>query len=153
MDILSTLFFKVLALTPETFKEKDPDRDHFILSKGHCTDGYFTILSLAGFLPWEELSTYDAFGSRLSGHPTVKVDGVEMNTGALGHGLPVSVGLAKAAKMDGRKSRVFTLLRGRRARRGGPIGRPPCPPPTFTLTTSPPSSTETAFRSGAVRKR
>lgn len=109
-DILATLFLGVMDTSPARFRAGEEKRDRFVLSKGHCTDAYFSILALCGYFPWEELKSYDAYASRLSGHPTTKVDGVEINTGALGHGLPVSVGMAKAAKMSGNTARVFTLL-------------------------------------------
>jgi len=109
-DILATLFFGVMNHSPEMFKENNPARDRFVLSKGHTSDAYYATLALAGYIPESELDTYCAEGSRLAGHPTNKVFGIEVNTGALGHGLGVSVGMAKAAKMDGLFSKVFCIM-------------------------------------------
>lgn len=108
LDILNVLYSHILQVSPETFS--CPDRDRFILSKGHCAEALYTILADRGFFPADELATVCRFGSRLGGHPTRKVPGVEQNTGALGHGLSLSVGTALAAKVDRRAYRVFTLL-------------------------------------------
>ncbi len=86
------------------------DRDRFIASKGHSVESLWCILADLGFFPKEELETYSQFGTRLIGHPNNKVPGIEMNTGALGHGLPISVGMALAAKRDDRPYRVFCLM-------------------------------------------
>lgn len=107
-DILVALHYAVLRLDPNN--PKWPDRDRFILSKGHSVEGYYAILADLGFFPREELKTFSRYGSRLIGHPSVKVPGVEMNTGALGHGLPVAVGMALAARMDSRDYRVYVLM-------------------------------------------
>jgi len=107
-DILTTLYYSILNVDPE-----NPDlenRDRFILSKGHAVESYYAILGDKGFFPKEELKTFSEFGSRLIGHPNNKVPGVEMNTGALGHGLSISVGMALAAKKDQGSYRVFTLM-------------------------------------------
>jgi len=108
IDVLVTLYLHVLELDPD--RPDDPERDRFILSKGHCAEALYVVLADHGFFPREELGTLCAFGSRLGGHPTRKTPGVEQNTGALGHGLSLSVGTALAAKLDGRAYRVFTLL-------------------------------------------
>lgn len=98
-DILTVLYFGgVLAVDPES--PQAPDRDRFYMSKGHSSGLLYTTLALAGFFPEAELSTYMQPLSRLSGHPSTHVPGVEANTGALGHGLPMAVGAALAAKMD-----------------------------------------------------
>ena len=107
-DIMTVLFYDVLRLDPT--RPDWPDRDRFILSKGHAVEGYYCILADLGFFPKEELATFSAFGSRLIGHPNNKVPGVEMNTGALGHGLSVSVGMALAARKLNKTCRVFTLM-------------------------------------------
>ena len=107
-DILTVLYYGVMKVEPSNPKWED--RDRFILSKGHSVEGYYSILGDMGFFPREELKTFSSFGSKFIGHPNNKVPGVEMNTGALGHGLSVSVGIALAAKMRGRKHRVFTLM-------------------------------------------
>lgn len=108
IDILNVLYNHTLNLSPETFQ--DPDRDRYIHSKGHSTEALYTVLADQGFFPEQELDTLNQFQSHFIGHPTRKVPGVEHNTGALGHGLPVSVGIALAGKKDGRSYRVFTLL-------------------------------------------
>lgn len=108
IDILNVLYNNILTVTPATFT--DPDRDRYIQSKGHSVEALYTVLADRGFFPKDELGTLNRFQSHFIGHPTRKVNGVEHNTGALGHGLPVSVGIAIAGKMDGKSYRVFTLL-------------------------------------------
>lgn len=107
-DILTTLYYGVMKTDPTNPKWED--RDRFILSKGHSVEGYYCILGDKGFFPKDELKTFSKFGSKFIGHPNNKVPGVEMNTGALGHGLSISVGMALAAKMNGKGYRVFTLM-------------------------------------------
>jgi len=107
-DILTTLYFGVLNIDP-AFPDK-PDRDRLILSKGHCAGALYVTLAERGFFPVEDLSTWVKPNSRLNGHPNRnKVPGVETNTGALGHGLPIGAGAAKAAKMDGATWKVFVI--------------------------------------------
>lgn len=107
-DILAALYFGVLRFDPE--KPRDPDRDRFVMSKGHCSGAFYSTLAAAGYFPVEELSTYMQPKSRLNGHPNrTYLPGVETNTGPLGHGLPVGVGIACAGKMDGKDYRVFVL--------------------------------------------
>jgi transketolase len=108
IDILTTLYFGVLKVDPE--RPDDPERDRFVLSKGHAAAALYVTLAEAGFFDPAELSTFEAPLSRLSGHPDrTKVPGVETNTGPLGHGLPVAVGIALAAKLDGSPRRTFVL--------------------------------------------
>jgi transketolase len=107
-DILTALYFSVLRLRPE--RPDWPGRDYFVLSKGHCAAGLYAVLAERGFFPVAELATYACFGSRLAGHPTRAVEGVEFPTGSLGHGLALGVGLALAAQRDGRDNRTFVLL-------------------------------------------
>jgi len=107
-DILNVLYNNVLNVSPQNFTS--PDRDRYIQSKGHCVEALFVVLADKGFFPEEDLNTMCKYKSHYIGHPTKKVKGVEQNTGALGHGLPISVGTALAAKMDKRAYRVFTLL-------------------------------------------
>lgn len=107
-DILTVLYYGVMKLDPANPKWEE--RDRFILSKGHSVEGYYCILGDLGFFPREELMSFSRFGSRFIGHPNNKVPGVEMNTGALGHGLSISVGMALAGKLKGREYRVFTLM-------------------------------------------
>jgi transketolase len=107
-DILATLYFNILQYNPENLQ--DPDRDRFILSKGHGVGGFYCTLAEAGLIDESLLDTYLAFDSLLPGHPVKqKIKFVEINTGALGHGLSVGVGLALSAKLKKRQSRVFVL--------------------------------------------
>jgi transketolase len=108
LDILNVLYNRILRVSPETFK--GPDHDHFIQSKGHCAEALFVVLADRGFFPAKDLETLNRYGSHYIGHPTRDVYGVEQNTGALGHGLAVAVGLALAGKMDRKDYRVFCLL-------------------------------------------
>jgi len=108
IDILNVLYNAILNVSPETFG--DPNRDRYVQSKGHSVEALYAVLADKGFFPREELDTLCQYGSRLIGHPTRSVPGIEHNTGALGHGLAVAVGMAVAGKLDGRAYRVFTLL-------------------------------------------
>ena len=108
LDILSVLYDSVLNISPQT--AKDPDRDRFLLSKGHSVEGYLAVLADKGFIEKKELLTFSRAGSRLIGHPTNKVPGIEMCTGALGHGLSIGVGMALAAKRTGRAYRTYVLM-------------------------------------------
>ncbi len=108
VDILTALYYGVMRVDPRNPGWRE--RDFFVLSKGHSVEGLLCILADRGFFPREELDTFCRFGTRLIGHPNNKTPGVEMNTGALGHGLPVSAGMAKGLKMSGRANRVFVLL-------------------------------------------
>lgn len=108
IDILNVLYNRILNVSPDSFE--DPDRDRYIHSKGHSVEALYVVLADRGFFPEEELETLARYGSHFVGHPTRKVRGIEHNTGSLGHGLSVSVGLALAGKMDNRPYRVFTLL-------------------------------------------
>lgn len=107
-DILTVLYYGVMKVDPANPGWEE--RDRFVLSKGHSVEGYYCILGDKGFFPKEELRTYSKFGSRFIGHPNNKIPGVEMNTGTLGHGLSISVGMALAAKLDTKGYRVFTLM-------------------------------------------
>jgi len=107
-DILVTLYFGVLRVDPENPEE--PRRDRFIMSKGHCCASLYSTLALKGFFHEEELAEFMAPLSRLNGHPNrTELPGVEANTGPLGHGMPIAVGAALAAKMDGAAWRTFVL--------------------------------------------
>jgi transketolase len=108
IDILNVLYNHVMNVSPAT--RKDPDRDRFVQSKGHCVEALYTVLADRGFFPPEELDTLGKYQSHFIGHPTRSVPGIEQNTGALGHGLAVAVGMALAAKLDRRGYRVYTLL-------------------------------------------
>ena len=108
VDILNVLYNHAMDITPENFAT--PNRDHYIQSKGHSVEALYTVLADKGFYPESELDTLDQYRSHFVGHPTRKIKGIEHNTGALGHGLSVSVGLALGMKHDGNSHRVFTLL-------------------------------------------
>ncbi|GAA2095435.1 transketolase [Microlunatus panaciterrae] len=109
IDILATLYAAVLNVDPG--RPGDPERDRFFLSKGHVAGALYTTLAAVGFLPVTELATFLQPLSALNGHPNrTKVAGVEANTGPLGHGLPIAVGHAIAAKLDGSRRRTFVLV-------------------------------------------
>jgi len=108
VDILTSLYFNVLNIDPAN--PWKTDRDRFIMSKGHSVESLYCILAEAGFIDDSLLYTYRKFNSGLAGHPTNNIPGVELNSGALGHGLSVGVGMALAARMDKSKSRVFVLM-------------------------------------------
>jgi transketolase len=108
VDILNVLYNRVLRVSPQTFH--DPNRDRYLQSKGHSVEALYVVLADCGFFPKSELETLCRYQSPFVGHPTRKVPGIEMNTGALGHGLSISVGLALAGKLDAASYRVFTLL-------------------------------------------
>ncbi len=108
IDILTTLYFHTLRVDPEN--PDDPLRDRFVLSKGHTACALYVTLAMRGFIDPDQLPTFLKPHSPLNGHPNrVKVAGVETNTGPLGHGLPVAIGMAKAAKLSGQDWRVFVL--------------------------------------------
>lgn len=108
VDILTALYYNIMNIDPNNPNWEE--RDRFVLSKGHSVEAYYAVLADKGYFPKEELKTYCKFGSRLTGHPNNKVPGVEVNTGALGHGLSISVGMALGAKMNNKSFRVFTLM-------------------------------------------
>jgi transketolase len=107
-DILNVLYNHVLNVSPENFSS--PDRDRYVQSKGHCVEALFVVLADKGFFPESDLETLCKYKSHYIGHPTKKVKGVEQNTGALGHGLPICTGMAIAAKLDKKNYKVFTLM-------------------------------------------
>lgn len=108
VDILNVLYNRVLRVSPETFS--DPQRDRYIQSKGHSVEALFVVLADRGFFPESDLETLCGYQSHYVGHPTRHVFGIEQNTGALGHGLPIAVGTALASKLDDAGFRAFTLL-------------------------------------------
>ena len=108
VDILNVLYNHVMNIAPGNFMSID--RDRYIHSKGHSVEALYTVLADKGFFPFEDLDTLGQYQSHYVGHPTRKVSGIEHNTGALGHGLPVAVGLALAARRKGTPHRVFTIL-------------------------------------------
>lgn len=108
-DLLTYLYLEGMNIDPHD--PKNPDRDRFVLSKGHITPAYYSALALAGFFPEEELSTFRACGSRLQGHPNMNMTpGVDMSTGSLGQGLSAAAGMALGAKRLGKEFKVFALL-------------------------------------------
>jgi transketolase len=108
VDILVVLYYEIMKINPKNPKWES--RDRFVLSKGHSVEAYYTILSDLGFFSKDKLKSYCKYNSDLIGHPSVKVAGVEMNTGALGHGLSVAVGMAIAGKLDKRNYKVYVLM-------------------------------------------
>ncbi len=108
-DIYTFLYFEEMNVNPEN--PKDPDRDRFVLSKGHTAPGYYAALANRGFFPVEDLLTLRKLGSYLQGHPDMKhIPGVDMSSGSLGQGISAAVGMALAGKMDSKDYRVYTLL-------------------------------------------
>ena len=109
IDALMVLYKNHLRITPESVD--DPDRDRFVLSKGHAMEAYYAVLCEEGFLDLDDVKArFSKFGSPYIGHPNNKLPGIEMNSGSLGHGLPVSIGMALAAKMDGRDYRTYVFM-------------------------------------------
>lgn len=109
LDILWVLYDRVLNITPKTVN--NPNRNRFILSKGHASIGLYVVLAEKGFISQKTLERFGRFGSCLGGHPDrTKVPGVEASTGSLGHGLPMAVGLALGAKIKKQKSKVYVIV-------------------------------------------
>lgn len=108
IDILNVLYNDILNVSPANVTA--PDRDRYIQSKGHSVEALYVVLADKGFFPEKDLETLCQYKSHYIGHPTRKVNGIEQNTGALGHGLSISAGTALAAKMDKLEYRVYTLL-------------------------------------------
>ncbi len=109
MEILTELYFEQMNISPENMD--DPDRDKFVMSKGHSMEAYYAVLAEKGFFPIQEvIGQFSKFGSQYIGHPNNKLPGIEMNSGSLGHGLPVCVGMALAAKMNGQEYRTYTVM-------------------------------------------
>jgi len=108
-DIFTYLFFAEMNVDPAD--PKNPDRDRFVLSKGHTAPGYYTALALKGFFPVEDIKTLRKVGSYLQGHPDMKgIPGVDMSSGSLGQGISAAVGMAISAKISNKDYRVYTLL-------------------------------------------
>jgi transketolase len=107
-EFLTALYYNKLNVSPET--PKDPDRDIFILSKGHCAPGLYAVLGDLGFFPKSEFKRLRKFGGLLQGHADRKIPGIEMSTGSLGMGLGYGNGCALAKRIDGRKGRVYVVL-------------------------------------------
>jgi len=107
-EIMAVLYGKILNVSPDRLD--DPERDRFVLSKGHAAAGYYAILAECGFFPIEWLDDFYVNGAKLAGHATRGIPGIEVSSGALGHGLPMAVGMALAAKRNENQFRVFALL-------------------------------------------
>lgn len=109
LNVMTALYFHVMnGLNPKD--PKAPLRDRFVLSKGHCVESLYVTLEAKGYLKPEVLDTLGQFGSILSGHPTIEVPGIEVNSGALGHGLSIGVGMAIAAKMNQQPWRTYVMM-------------------------------------------
>jgi len=108
LDILNCLYNRILNVSPQT--ATSPGRDRYVQSKGHSVEALYAVLADRGFFPESDLRTICHYQSHYVGHPTRHIPGIEMNTGALGHGLPICIGMALAGKMDAASYRVFTLL-------------------------------------------
>ena len=109
LNVMTALYFDVMK-NIDPANPGNEGRDRFVLSKGHCVEALYVTLEAKGFLKPEVLDTLGQFGSILSGHPTIEVPGIEVNSGALGHGLPIGVGMAIAAKMDKQAWRTFVMM-------------------------------------------
>jgi len=107
-DIFTYLYFEEMNIDPDS--PDSPDRDRFVLSKGHTAPGLYAALAHRGFFPVEDLITLRKLGSYLQGHPCIQTPGVDMSTGSLGQGVSAAVGMALAAKLDRKDYRVYTLL-------------------------------------------
>lgn len=108
-DIFTYLYFKEMNINPQT--PKDPNRDRFVLSKGHCAPGLYAVLAEKGFFAKEELATLRHIGSILQGHPNMNdTPGVDMSTGSLGQGISAAVGMALAARQWGQSYRTYALV-------------------------------------------
>ena len=108
-DILAVLYFHVMRIRPD--EPRWPDRDRFVLSKGHSSIGLYAAMALRGYFPVEELSTFDAAHSRLQGHPDMtRLPGLDMSSGSLGMGISAAMGMALGARLTGRDSRAYVML-------------------------------------------
>lgn len=108
LNLLTVLYYRILRVEPS--QPKMPCRDRFVLSKGHCAEALYCVLADKGFFPEEELATYGKYHAHLGGHPDVSIPGVEICSGALGHGLSVGVGMALAAKMSKADYKTFVVM-------------------------------------------
>jgi len=108
MDILVALYYKIMDI--EKIKTAAPDRDRFILSKGHCAEALYAVFADIGFIPKASLKTFASFGTLLAGHPAKKITGVETATGSLGHGLSVGAGMGIGLKADQNPANIYVLM-------------------------------------------
>ncbi len=108
-DMLAALFFHVMRIRPD--EPGWPDRDRFVLSKGHSSIGLYAAMALRGYFPVEELATFDAAHSRLQGHPDMtRLPGLDMSSGSLGMGISAAMGMALGARLTGRDARAYVML-------------------------------------------
>lgn len=108
LNVMTVLYHEVMRVNADT--PKDENRDRFVLSKGHCVESLYVTLESKGFIAPGVLETLGKYKSILSGHPTIEVPGIEVNTGALGHGLSIGVGMSIAAKMDKKDYKTYVLM-------------------------------------------
>mgnify|MGYP000881575109 CR=1 FL=1 len=108
LDVLTTLYCDVMNIDPQN--PKDPNRDRFVMSKGHCSPALYSVLALRGFFPVEELKQFRSIDGNMSGHVEMSVAGVDMSTGSLGQGISVAVGMALAGKIQNKNYRVYAIL-------------------------------------------
>ena len=111
-DFLTALYFDVMKHDPATWTRSGKDQDVFILSAGHLTPIYYSLLARTGYFPVSELATFRQFGSRLQGHPSIAkgLPGVFQPSGSLGQGLSLAAGIAVAKKMDGEANKVYVMM-------------------------------------------
>ena len=109
LNVMTALYFDIMNTDPKN--PKMPERDRFVLSKGHCTPALYPTLALRGYFPVEELELFRSIKGHMSGHPDMKhIPGVDMSSGSLGQGISCAVGMALAAKLDNASRRVYTIL-------------------------------------------
>ena len=109
IDTLIALYYNIMNVGPDM--QDDPERDMFIMSKGHSVEALYAVLADKGYFPIEQvIKEFSQFGSEFIGHPNNQLPGIEMNSGSLGHGLPVAVGMALAGKMNKSKRRVYVVM-------------------------------------------
>lgn len=108
IDILTVLYYRVMNVSPQ--QQKKQNRDRFLLSKGHCADALYCVLGDLGYFSKQEaIETFSRYGSKFIGHPNTEVPGIELNSGSLGHGISVGVGMALAAKMNKLDYRTYVV--------------------------------------------
>ena len=108
LDVLTTLYFDVMHVDPKN--PRDPDRDRFVMSKGHCSPAMYPVLALRGFFPVEDLKQFRSIDGHMSGHVEMHVPGVDMSTGSLGQGISTAVGMALGGKLSRKDFRVYAIL-------------------------------------------
>lgn len=108
MDILTTLYFDEMRVDPN--QPHDPDRDRFVMSKGHCSPAVYSVLALRGFFPEEDLKMFRSIDGHMSGHVEMHVPGVDMSTGSLGQGISAAVGMALGGKYNKKSYRVYAIM-------------------------------------------